>query len=47
MVVIFQIKNSTKKPKKSLKKVLTKQNERGTIKNVLGFKIKRTKYIEK
>ena len=34
------------KNKKTFKKVLTKQKESGTIKNVLDFK-KRTKYIEK
>ena len=33
---IFNTKKSTKKLKKSFKKVLTKQNECGTIKNVLG-----------
>ena len=47
MEVLLEQKKSTKKLKKSFKKVLTKQNECGTIKNVLGFEIKRTKYIEK
>ena len=43
---LSRIKNTTKKLKKTFKKVLTKQNEYGTIKNVLSFE-KRTKYIEK
>ena len=43
----FKTKKTTKKLKKSFKKVLTKQNDCGTIKNVLGFETKRTKYIEK
>jgi len=34
---LFRIKNTTKKLKKTFKKVLTKQNEYGTIRNVLGF----------
>ena len=35
-VAILKAKKSTKKLKKTFKKVLTKQNECGTIKNVLG-----------